>query len=214
MKILPIFSILLSTISFSSYSSSYITGNLQYHSNNASKITSTLEAGHTFSNYIGGFTIYSEIDGISLGKYSLEGNAPAAYLTIGGEQSFNFSDNFWAAIGYQHLLQNGESIQYRPLIKLGYIFDNGISISNRTRAQIDATNSNIKTDIRLDNNISYNLNSQFALKYNNVYMIEASTMDHELRTTWVRDGVQPYIEYRNQNNNSNNVIVLGASYSF
>jgi hypothetical protein len=55
-------------------------------------------------------------------------------------------------------------------------------------------------------------------------------MEHELRATWTRDGVQPYIEYRNQEDgandwsntgtpaagagHSNNVLVVGASYGF
>jgi hypothetical protein len=41
-----------------------------------------------------------------------------------------------------------------------------------------------------------------------------NTMDHELRATWTRQGVQPYFEYRNQADNENNAFVFGASYGF
>ncbi len=52
------------------------------------------------------------------------------------------------------------------------------------------------------------------LSYNNVYMIDAEVMDHELRATWTRNGVQPYFEFRNQGDNTNNAFVFGASYGF
>ncbi|MEZ9986862.1 porin, partial [Vibrio sp. 10N.261.49.A3] len=83
-----------------------------------------------FDNSLGGFTVYSEFDGIQLGK--LEGltsaetgdkpttgnNTPG--ITVGGEQSFNITDKLWVAAGYQHLFSAGESIQFRPLVKIGY----------------------------------------------------------------------------------------------
>ncbi|WP_159651465.1 oligogalacturonate-specific porin KdgM family protein [Vibrio atypicus] len=210
--------------------SSYVTGNVQFHSDDlhGSDVTSTLEAGHTFDNQIGGLTVYTEFDGIQLGDLTTErenigtadkpvytnGSSSSTYVTIGGEQSYNITDNLWVAAGYQHLISEGESVQYRPLVKVGYNFDNGLSISNRTRAHIDATDADNDTDFRMDNRVAYTVNEELALSYNNVYMIDASVMDHELRATWTRQGVQPYFEYRNQADNENNAFVFGASYGF
>ncbi|WP_187992466.1 oligogalacturonate-specific porin KdgM family protein [Vibrio harveyi] len=209
--------------------SSYVTGNIQFHDDgriHGSDMTSTLEAGHTFDNQFGGLTVYTEFDGIQLGKLETEngsaGNTTPA-ITVGGEQSFNITDHLWVAAGYQHLFSAGESIQYRPLVKIGYNFDNGISLSNRTRAHIDATSADAKTDYRMDNRIGYVMNEDVTLSYNNVYMIEAETMDHELRATWTRKGVQPYFEFRSQAHGAenaagdslvNNAFVFGASYGF
>lgn len=216
--------------------SSYVTGNIQFHDDgriHGSSATSTLEAGHTFDNQFGGLTVYTEFDGIQLGD--LEGLTAAetgdlpstgqanAFITVGGEQSFNITDKLWVAAGYQHLFSAGENIQYRPLVKIGYNFDNGISISNRTRAHIDATDADNKTDYRMDNRIGYVLNEDVSLSYNNVYMIDAESMDHELRATWTRQGVQPYFEFRSQahgvefangDDKVNNAFVFGASYGF
>ena len=50
--------------------SSYVTGNVQFHSENKNpNATSTLEAGHTFDT---GTTLLTEFDGISLGSYEGE----------------------------------------------------------------------------------------------------------------------------------------------
>ncbi|EJX2556325.1 MULTISPECIES: oligogalacturonate-specific porin KdgM family protein [unclassified Vibrio] len=211
--------------------SSYVTGNVQFHDDgriHGSDVTSTLEAGHTFDNQFGGFTVYTEFDGIQLGKLETEnggaGNTTPA-ITVGGEQSFNITDHLWVAAGYQHLFSAGENVQYRPLVKIGYNFDNGISLSNRTRAHIDATDADADadTDYRMDNRIGYVMNEDVTLSYNNVYMIEAETMDHELRATWTRKGVQPYFEFRSQAHGAenasgdslvNNAFVFGASYGF
>ncbi|EJG1899008.1 oligogalacturonate-specific porin KdgM family protein [Vibrio parahaemolyticus] len=209
--------------------SSYVTGNVQFHDDgriHGSDVTSTLEAGHTFDNQFGGFTVYTEFDGIQLGKLETEnggaGNTTPA-ITVGGEQSFNITDHLWVAAGYQHLFSAGENVQYRPLIKIGYNFDNGISLSNRTRAHIDATDAGADTDYRMDNRIGYVMNEDVTLSYNNVYMIEAETMDHEFRATWTRKGVQPYFELRSQAHGAenasgdslvNNAFVFGASYGF
>lgn len=203
--------------------SSYVTGNGQLHSDDihGSNATSTLEAGHTFDNTYGGFTAYAEIDGIQLGTITSQNSA---YLTLGGEQSFNISDKLWVAAGYQHVTHEGKSFQYRPLVKIGYNFDNGIALSNRTRAHIDATDANNDMDLRMDNRIGYDVTDMdLTLSYNNVYVIAGDTeagasrdnaMDHELRATWTRTGVQPYFEYRNQADNNNNAFVFGASYGF
>lgn len=201
----------------SAFAGSYVTGNVQLHSEDihGSAATSTLEAGHTFNNEIGGLTVYSEIDGVQLGKLKGESKvASPAFLTVGAEQAYSINDKLWVAAGYQHLVSQGESVQYRPLVKIGYNFDNGIAISNRTRAHIDATDDNADTNYRMDNRIAYNLNDAVALSYNNVYMIDDNVMDHELRATWTRTGVQPYFEFRNQADNENNAFVFGASYGW
>ncbi|MET2951238.1 porin [Vibrio owensii] len=150
------------------------------------------------------------------------------YLTIGLEQSFEITDNLYAAVGYHHLSQDGETVQHRPLVKLGYNFDSGLFISNRTRAQISLDSRETiyveevglvqrdidsKTEVRLDNAIGYNFNS-VQVKYNNVYLTDAELMDHEVRVTYIGADVQPYIEYRNQADDANNAIVVGASYGF
>ncbi|GLS90875.1 porin [Psychromonas marina] len=217
-------SLLLSPIAFSEEAevpegllgTSYITGNLQRHDSNmhGSSMTSTLEAGHTFTT---GTTLLVEFDGIQVGDLKTDENAPA-YITLGAEQAFNVTNDFWVAVGYHYLSANGNAVQHRPLFKLGYNFDNGISISNRTRFHIDAVDNN--DDTRMDNAIAYAIPSQpIAVKYNNVYMIDSEAMDHELRATWTRAGVQPYVEYRSQGNNvdnqdANNAFVIGASYAF
>ncbi|WP_019613631.1 oligogalacturonate-specific porin KdgM family protein [Psychromonas ossibalaenae] len=199
--------------------SSYVTGNVQFHSTemHGSSATSTLEAGHTFST---GTTILTEFDGIQVGDLKTDANAPT-YITLGLEQSYSVNDNLWVAAGYHHLIANGENVQYRPLVKIGYNFDNGLSISNRTRWHLDATDAvGASDDTRMDNAIAYAFSdSPVTVKYNNVYMLDAESMDHEFRATWTRSGVQPYIEYRSQGNNvdnqdANNALVLGASYGF
>ena len=212
--------------------STYVTGNVQAHDSNlhGSGMTSTLEAGHTFDNSFGGLTLLTEFDGIQLGSLKanddgVKSNSPA-YVTLGAEQSFAINENLWMAVGYHHLMANGKEVQYRPLVKIGYNFDNGISISNRTRAHIDAADTNANDmDVRFDNRIAYTLtDAAVTLSYNNVYVLAGdahngdsrdSAMDHELRATWNKsEGVQPYVEYRNQADNYNNAFVVGASYSW
>ncbi|WP_112480627.1 oligogalacturonate-specific porin KdgM family protein [Vibrio variabilis] len=196
--------------------SSYVTGNVQFHSTylQGAKQTSTLEAGHTFDSNT---TLLVEIDAIPLGDVR-DGDRPLPFTTLGAEQVFNINDNFWVAAGYHHLIQAGDTFQYRPLIKIGYNFDNGISLSNRTRHHIQADDKR-NDETRLDNKIAYAFQDQpLAVSYNNIYVIKQggadNSMDHELRATWTRSGVQPYIEYRNQANNENNALVFGASYGF
>ncbi|HIP75738.1 MAG TPA: porin [Psychromonas hadalis] len=230
---------LASTAAFAS--SSYVTGNVQQHDRedfNGSGTTSTLEAGHTFDSNT---TLLVEFDGIQLGATDYGNNgddsSAPAFITLGVEQMFNINEKLWVAVGYHHLLHDGDTYQYRPLVKIGYNFDNGISISNRTRGQImkddwkneagikDKDNTN--DQVRFDNRIAYAFSSMpVAISYNNIYYIndadnKDNSMEHELRTTWTRDGVQPYVEYRNQEDaakhhagHNNNVLVLGASYGF
>lgn len=218
--------------------SSYVTGNVQFHDDDlhGNSATSTLEAGHTFDNSVGGLTVYTEFDGISIGGPVVDGENYSIGVTLGGEQSYNITDNLWVAAGYQHLLVDGSTAQYRPLVKIGYNFDNGLSISNRTRLHINE-DSSLDNDIRFDNRIGYVLNEDVSLSYNNVYVIAGNesqynlagdmkkqdTMDHELRVTWTRTGVQPYFEFRSQANGAdyadgsskqNNAFVFGASYGF
>ncbi|MGF1696953.1 oligogalacturonate-specific porin KdgM family protein [Vibrio lamellibrachiae] len=244
-KIIALSALSLAFASSAFAGSSYVTGNVQFHSDDlhGSKSTSTLEAGHTFDNQFGGLTVYTEFDGIQLGELTTDrlevgsvktnGSSANPYITVGGEQSFSINDNLWVAAGYQHLIHEGDTVQYRPLVKIGYNFDNGISISNRTRAHIDEGDA--KTDYRMDNRIAYTINEDVAVSYNNVYVIannetfdgtsdtKQDTMDHELRATWTRNGVQPYAEFRSQANGANyengdkkqnNAFVIGAAYGF
>jgi opacity protein-like surface antigen len=211
--------------------SSYVTGNVQFHDSylQGAKQTSTLEAGHTFDSNT---TLLVEIDAIPLGKVE-DGKAnPLPFTTLGVEQVFNLSDNLWVAAGYHHLVQAGESFQYRPLVKIGYNFDNGLSLSNRTRHHIQADDvrggEKTNDETRLDNKIAYAFADQdLAISYNNVYVIKQgdakNSMDHELRATWTRTGVQPYLEFRSQAHGPkdaqgdsivNNALVFGASYGF
>lgn len=204
--------------------SSYVTGNVQFHSTDmhGADATSTLEAGHTFTT---GTTLLVEFDGIQIGELAQDNamgdSRNPTYITLGAEQSYNINDNFWVAAGYHHLLADGDSVQYRPLIKLGYNFDNGISISNRTRWHLDANNGSSLLDTRMDNAIAYTFSdAPLTLKYNNIYMLDSEAMDHEFRATWNRvNAVQPYVEFRSQGNNidnvkTNNALVIGASYGF
>ncbi|WP_047049679.1 oligogalacturonate-specific porin KdgM family protein [Vibrio mexicanus] len=235
-KVIALSALSLAFASSAFAGSSYVTGNLQLHTDDlhGSDMTSTLEAGHTFDFDFGGLTVYTEIDGIQLGELAVPGERNSVGWTIGGEQAYNINDNLWVAAGYQHLLVEGEAFQYRPLVKIGYNFDNGVSISNRTRAHI-YDDSELSTDVRLDTRIGYAVNEELTLSYNNVYVIAGNesfngttekkqdSMDHELRATWTRNGVQPYFEYRSQANGvknetgssiDNHAFVFGASYGF
>lgn len=206
--------------------SSYVTGNLQFHSGylQGARQTSTLEAGHTFE---GGLTLLTEFDMIPVGKVdpSLDNNSP--YITLGIEQAFQITKRFRAGIGYHHLIHNGEFLQYRPLFKLGYHFDNGIDISNRTRFHLANTNSDHhhsskNNEARLDTAIAYTFDeTPLQLRYNNVLYTKDLNYDHEFRATWMKDSkIQPYIEYRSQYNNNktdsaiNHVFVVGATVLF
>ncbi len=243
-KVIALSALSLAFASSAFAGSSYVTGNLQLHTDDlhGSDMTSTLEAGHTFDFDFGGLTVYTELDGIQLGELAVERNGDTGFggssastaWTVGGEQAFNINDNLWVAAGYQHLIIEGETVQYRPLVKIGYNFDNGVSISNRTRAHIN-DDSDLSTDVRLDTRIGYAVNPELTLSYNNVYVIAGNesekydgvfkkqdSMDHELRATWTRNGVQPYFEYRSQANGvkiegekiDNHAFVFGASYGF
>ncbi len=234
-------SILITPMVFAA-GSSYITGNIQIHDRtdfNGADTTSTLETGHTFDS---GTTLLVEFDAIQLGQTTTSLNnegittsgASPAYITIGVEQMFNLSNKLWVAAGYHQLLHDGKATEYRPLVKIGYNFSNGISISNRTRYQIQAyddiaeNGQDITNDkIRFDNNIAYSFTDlALNIKYNNVFYInegdtKRNSMEHELRATWTRNGVQPYVEYRNQQDSvkdtyghNNNVLVMGATYAF
>ncbi|WP_028863096.1 porin [Psychromonas aquimarina] len=214
-------------------STSYFNGNVQFHDSNlhGSKSTSTVEVGHNFDS---GTRVLMEIDSIPIG--SVESSAPLPVVTLGLEQKLDISSNFWASVGYHNLVQAGETIQYRPLIKLGYNFDNGISLYHRTRAHIyadvDGQLQSADSDFRFDNAVSYKFtDADFLLSYKNIYVAKGSedafrndkvnTMDHEVRVTWTRSGAQPFIEWRNQANGLenadgssavNNALVIGFGY--
>ncbi|MDC5850861.1 porin [Vibrio europaeus] len=225
-KLLALSAITLAFASTAYAGSSYVTGNVQFHSENKNpNATSTLEAGHTFDT---GTTLLTEFDGISLGSYedNYQGDKATPYITLGIEQSYSINDNLWVAAGYHHLLNDGKTVQHRPLVKIGYNFDNGIAISNRTRYHDMKEGDN--DQLRFDNRIGYAIaDMPLALAYNNVYVRNdntENTMDHEFRATWTREGVQPYFELRSQGHGAKNpdgsdkkentAFVFGASYGF
>ncbi|SEF65104.1 porin [Vibrio hangzhouensis] len=213
---------------------SYVNANVQFHDTYllGSKSTSTVEAGHNFDT---GTRLLMEIDGIPIGQ--IQGNAsPLPVVTLGVEQNLNLESRFWASVGYHNLVQAGETVQYRPLVKLGYNFEIGVSLYHRTRAHIFADRDDqlqgSDTDFRFDNQIAYQFqDSDISVWYKNIYVLKGdqdfygnnkvNTMDHEVRMTWTRDGVQPFIEWRNQANGLknpdgssavNNAIVIGFGY--
>ncbi|MEZ8102987.1 oligogalacturonate-specific porin KdgM family protein [Vibrio bivalvicida] len=226
-KLLTLSALSLAFASTAYAGSSYVTGNVQFHSENKNpNATSTLEAGHTFDT---GTTLLTEFDGISIGSYEgefNEGKGTTPYITLGIEQSYSINDNLWVAAGYHHLLNNGETVQNRPLVKVGYNFDNGLALSNRTRYHNVKNSDN--DQLRFDNRIGYAVGDMpLTLAYNNVYVRSdeaENTMDHEFRATWTREGVQPYFELRSQGHGAKNLdgsdkkentaFVFGASYGF
>ncbi|MDE1242593.1 porin [Vibrio aestuarianus] len=195
-------------------SSSYITGNIQFNDTkefSGADQTATIEAGHFFDN---GMVAYFELDAIDVAGFNDTQSNDAPFLTVGAEKRFYLDNGFWAGVGYQHLLKDADTFQYRPLFWLGYNFDNGLTITNRTRFQIDGTGEG-EDDVRLDNAIGYQFsNAPIFAKYSNLWLLDASKMDHEVRVTWTRNGFQPYVEYRNQFGNSNNVLAIGGTIAW
>ncbi|MGV2987507.1 porin [Vibrio sp. E150_011] len=230
-------------------SSSYIEGNVQFNSTYLydSKVTAKMEAGHTFDTDT---TIRFKVEDIPLGAtphsdhhhshhdvyYGHSARAPLT--TLGIEQKFVLSDNFWLGAGYEHLMQLGETMQYRPLFKVGYDFDEGVSLSHRTRIEVYAKHDKWgykpDMDYRFDNKIAYQFKTHpIKIHYNNVYHMGGAyypwypytdnSMDHEFRLTLTKYAFQPYFEYKNQGNFrhayyrsgvTNNAIVVGAKYNF
>ncbi|MGF1773531.1 porin [Vibrio wakamikoensis] len=231
-----------------SAASSYIEGNLQFNSTYLyeSKTTAKMEAGHTFDTDT---TVRFKIEDIPIGQtphshhhhhdnvyYGHSARAPLT--TLGIEQKFQMSKNFWLGAGYEHLMQLGETMQYRPLFKIGYDFDEGVSLSHRTRveayAQHDRFGYKPDIDYRFDNKIAYQLKSHpIKLHYNNVihmggayypyYNYRDNAMDHEFRLTLTKYAFQPYFEYKSQGHfrtpyyprgTANSAFVVGGSYHF
>ncbi|MDA0109467.1 porin [Vibrio sp. La 4.2.2] len=229
--------------------SSYIEGNIQFNSSYLydSKTTAKMAAGHTFDTDT---TIKFKIEDIAIGAtphsdghhhhhnmyYGHRVRAPL--VTLGVEQRFQMSDNFWLGAGYEHLMQVGETMQYRPLFKIGYDFEQGLSLSHRTRievyAQHDRWGYKPDTDYRFDNKIAYTFQTHpVKIHYNNVYhAIGAygpyypytdSTMDHEFRLTLTKYAFQPYFEYKSQGDVkvsrygygvANSAFLIGGIYNF
>lgn len=207
----------------------YVTGNIK--ANTERNTETTLEIGHTFTT---GTTILVEIAGEL--KHDVR---TVTDTTFGIEQSFNFTENFWGAVGYHDLSLDGSAYdgankaQRRPLIKIGYNFDNGISIANRTRAHYMVNdNENFWGEVRYDTNITYTLDNGLQLKANWVYnqrdMADAdkgqndrSSSNYEYRITqnnFMDTGVAPYFELRDEdmgdNEDRNLAFTFGASYAF
>ncbi len=209
--------------------SSYITGNIKH--NTERNTETTIEVGHTFAT---GTTVLMEVAG------ELEKNhRTVTDTTFGIEQAFNITDGLWAAVGYHNLSLDGsaydsaESGQHRPLVKIGYNFENGIAISNRTRAHYMVTDgSDYLGEVRYDNNIAYTFENGIQLKANWIYnqrdMADAdkgqndrSSSNYEYRITqnnFMDTGIAPYFELRDedmgQNEDRNLAFTFGASYAF
>ncbi|SEF77150.1 porin [Vibrio hangzhouensis] len=229
--------------------SSYIEGNVQFNSSYLydSKTTAKMEAGHTFDTDT---TLRFKIEDIAIGStphsdhhhhhndiyYGHSARAPL--VTLGVEQKFQLSRNFWLGAGYEHLMQVGETMQYRPLFKIGYDFDEGISLSHRTRVEVYAQHDRwgYKPDIdyRFDNKIAYQFKTHpVKLHYNNVYHMGGAyypyypytdnSMDHEFRLTLTKYAFQPYFEYKSQGSFrapyyrrgvENSAFLIGGIYNF
>ncbi|GAL19790.1 hypothetical protein JCM19235_1146 [Vibrio maritimus] len=222
MRLLIIVGLLFASLSASA-ASSFIEGNIQFNSTYLydSKTTAKMEAGHTFDTDT---TVRFIVEDIPIGKtpYSHHNHhnnvyyghsARAPLTTLGVEQKFQMSKNFWLGAGYEHLMQLGETVQYRPLFKIGYDFDEGLSLSHRTRVEAYAKHDRwgYKPDIdyRFDSKVEYQLKTHpIKLHYNNVYHMSGAyhpyypytdnAMDHEFRLTLTKFAFQPYFEYKNQ----------------
>ncbi|USD59820.1 porin [Vibrio sp. SCSIO 43140] len=247
MRLLIIVGLLFASLSASA-ASSYIEGNIQFNSTYLydSKTTAKMEAGHTFDTDT---TVRFIVEDIPIGKtpYSHHNHhnnvyyghsARAPLTTLGVEQKFQMSKNFWLGAGYEHLMQLGETVQYRPLFKIGYDFDEGLSLSHRTRVEAYAKHDRwgYKPDIdyRFDSKVEYQLKTHpIKLHYNNVYHMSGAyhpyypytdnAMDHEFRLTLTKFAFQPYFEYKNQGTfrtpyyprgTANSAIVVGGTYHF
>ncbi len=216
----------LATMANSAFAdSSYITGNLQFHDSETSgvKNSSTIEVGHKFDTNT---SIYMEVDAIPLSNPVLE-DGVLPYITFGIEQAYDITDKLWVAAGYQHVISDWKTLQYRPLLKIGYDFENNVSLSSRVRFGIQE-DRNLDDQVRFDNTIAYEFKDYpIRLAYNNIFVMSGgesdNTMDHEFRATWTRKGIQPYVEFRSQahsfegdygNDALNKAYVIGASLSF
>ncbi len=219
-------------------SNSYITGNVKFNSDidarlgsesgsmveagYGSDVVATIEAGHAFDNSFGDLTVYIELDGLQLGTVDY---IDTPYTMLGIEQSFSTGENFWVAAGYQNVIHQGDSIESRMLVRLGYDFDSGVSLSHRTRIDLDSSDYK-RFRTRFDNSIAYSpTNFNAAFSYNNIYYLMdegTNSIKHEVRATWTRNGVQPYLEFGYQDDLvsthgfavDNYTTVIGASYAF
>lgn len=127
---------------------SYVNANVQFHDTylHGSKSTSTVEVGHNFDT---GTRLLMEIDAIPIGKVK-ENVSPLPVVTLGVEQNLNLDSRFWASVGYHNLVQAGETIQYRPLVKLGIT----LKVAYRFTIERERTSSqivmiNCKSQIRI-----------------------------------------------------------------
>jgi len=200
---------------------SYVTGNIIGNTENDTSYT--LEAGHTFS---AGTTLLVEVAG------SLhDGVRTVTDTTFGIEQMAYTNGGLWTAVGYHNLSIDGSGAsdegQHRPLVKIGYNFDNGVFISNRTRFHYDI-NASDWAQVRYDNAIGYNMDNGIQLKLNVIYSQDivtsgdTSSYDTEWRITkndFMETGIAPYFELRVQDmdethGDTNLAFTFGASYGF
>ena len=206
---------------------SYVTGNVKGNTERDTEYT--LEAGHTFST---GTTLLVEVAG------SLhDGVRSVTDTTFGIEQMAYTNGGLWTAVGYHNLSIDGsatndtDSGQHRPLVKIGYNFDNGVFVSNRTRFHYDIQASDW-AQIRYDNAVGYNMDNGIQLKLNVVYNQDITSGDtrDSYNTEWrvtkndfMGTGIAPYFELRDEDmgenlagkdNDRNLAFTFGASYGF
>ncbi|MET4696750.1 oligogalacturonate-specific porin KdgM family protein [Endozoicomonas lisbonensis] len=215
----------------SASASSYITGNLRHNTERSTEYT--FELGHTFET---GTTVLVEVAGDQTG-----GVRSVTDTTLGIEQMLYNNDNLWLAVGYHSLSLDGSSGdrkgtggQNRPLIKVGYNFDNGLFVSHRARAHY-STNSDVgHVQNRYDTAVGFNA-SDYQFKLNTIYVDQlkrnsVGRKDDAFNTEWrvtrfnIADtGIDPFFEVRHEdggkdaagkNNDDNFGFVFGASYAF
>ncbi len=209
---------------------SYITGNFKANTERNNEYT--LEVGHTFST---GTTVLVEV----AGDFQNEVRT-VTDTTFGIEQMVYARGGFWSAVGYHDLSLDGSTTpdgqgtgQRRPLFKLGYNFENGLFISNRTRFHYDTSKNDWK-EVRYDNAIGYNLGDSWQFKLNTIYNQrdfadtgkfgqdgDRSSFNTEWRVTYfdvAGTGIAPYFELRDEDMGAdasrNLAFTFGASYAF
>ncbi len=206
---------------------SYVTGNVKGNTERDTEYT--LEAGHTFS---AGTTLLVEVAGTLH-----DGVRSVTDTTFGIEQMVYTNGGLWTAIGYHDLSLDGsvegDSGQRRPLVKIGYNFDNGLFVSNRTRFHYSTTESDWK-EIRYDNAIGFNMDNGIQLKLNVIYNQrgfadtakfgengDRDSYNTEWRVTkndFMGTGIAPYFELRDEDmgkdEDRNLAFTFGASYGF
>ncbi|WP_067516438.1 hypothetical protein [Endozoicomonas ascidiicola] len=207
-----------STLSLADFS--LISGNIQFHDDPAmsgnNDASMMLEFNHFLVNNIdrGRMRLFGRFDGIKVGEQTEGTKSSNPVVTVGVEQEYYLTDQFWVAAGYHHTMQDGDLISARPLIKAGYFFNDQFEIKHRTRFHIDKTGTK-DDDVYTNTFLIYKLSSlPVKLQYNHAKLWEVKSTDHEFQVAWSRKGFQPYIEYRDQKDGETSAFVLGGSIKF